>query len=170
MVADGATDWTADTLVERAFAVAAAVPDPEIPVLTLADLGVLRGVARRGDAIVVALTPTYTGCPATAAIQLAVEVALADAGIAGARVETVLSPAWTTDDMTQAGRDKLRAYGIAPPGKGSPAMLFADEEVACPRCGSMHTTRVSEFGSTACKALWRCEDCREPFDYFKCHR
>ena len=159
-----------DPDIARAHAIAAAVLDPEIPVLTLADLGVLRGVTRRGGRIVVALTPTYTGCPATAAIQLAVEMALLDAGVTGARVETVLSPPWTTDDLTDAGRAKLKAYGIAPPGRGSPAMLFADETVACPQCESTHTTRISEFGSTACKALWRCEDCREPFDYFKCHR
>ncbi len=158
------------TDLERARAVAAAVLDPEIPVLTLADLGVLRGVVRRGDTIVVSLTPTYTGCPATAAIRLAVEIALVEAGIENARIETVLSPPWTTDDITDAGRAKLKAYGIAPPGRGSPQMLFADEEVACPQCGSVHTTRISEFGSTACKALWRCEACREPFDYFKCHR
>ena len=130
----------------------------------------MRGVARRGDTIIVSLTPTYTGCPATAAIQLAVEIALVEAGIENARVETVLSPPWTTDDITDAGRAKLKAYGIAPPGKGSPAMLFEDEQVECPQCGSTHTTRISEFGSTACKALWRCETCREPFDYFKCHR
>ena len=154
----------------RAYDVAAAVLDPEIPVLTLADLGVMRGVVRRGDFLVVSLTPTYTGCPATAAIQLAVEMALAEAGLANARVETVLSPPWTTDDITAAGRANLKAYGIAPPGKGSPAMLFADETVECPQCGSTQTTRISEFGSTACKALWRCEACREPFDYFKCHR
>ena len=158
-----------DADLVRAHAAAAAVLDPEIPVLTLADLGVLRGVTRRGRQVVVALTPTYTGCPATAAIQLAVEIALVEAGIVNARVETVLSPAWTTDDITEAGRRKLRDYGIAPPGKGSPANLFADEQVECPRCGSHKTIRVSEFGSTACKALWRCENCREPFDYFKCH-
>jgi len=159
-----------DLDVARAQEIAAAVPDPEIPVITLADLGVLRGVARRDGQIVVSLTPTYTGCPATAAIQLAVETALLDAGIENASIETVLSPAWSTDDITDAGRAKLKAYGIAPPGKGSPAMLFADEIVACPRCNSTRTAKISEFGSTACKALWRCEDCREPFDYFKCHR
>lgn len=159
-----------DADLERAYRAAADVPDPEIPVLTLVDLGVLRSVSRRGGEIVVALSPTYTGCPATAAIILAVEIALIDAGLANARVETVLSPAWTTDDITEAGRAKLKDYGIAPPGKGSPALMFTDERVACPRCGSEHTSRISEFGSTACKALWRCDDCREPFDYFKCHR
>jgi ring-1,2-phenylacetyl-CoA epoxidase subunit PaaD len=159
-----------DADVERARSVAAAVPDPEIPVLTLEDLGVLRRVYRTAAGIVVEVTPTYTGCPATAAIMLSVEAALADVGVRNASVRSVLSPAWSTDDITEAGRTKLKAYGIAPPGKGSPAMLFADEQVACPKCGSQHTTRVSEFGSTPCKAHWRCDDCREPFDYFKCHR
>jgi ring-1,2-phenylacetyl-CoA epoxidase subunit PaaD len=159
-----------DADLQRARAIAAAVLDPEVPVITLEELGVLRSVARRGERIVVTLTPTYTGCPATAAIQLAVEVALMGAGIHGARVETVLSPAWTTDDISESGRAKLLAYGIAPPNKTKPNGLFEDDVVGCPKCGSQHTTKVSEFGSTACKALWRCEDCREPFDYFKCHR
>jgi ring-1,2-phenylacetyl-CoA epoxidase subunit PaaD len=153
----------------RAHAVAAAVVDPEIPVLTLEDLGVLRGVERRGEAIVVKLTPTYTGCPATLAIQLAVEAALTEAGLSGARVETVLAPPWSTDDISEEGRRKLKDYGIAPPARGAGARsLFAQEIVACPKCGSTATTRISEFGSTACKALWRCEACAEPFDYFKC--
>ncbi len=169
MVAD-APHETTDIEVARAYAAAAAVLDPEIPVLNLVDLGVLRRVERRSGSIVVSLSPTYTGCPATAAIQLAVACALIDAGIAGARTELVLSPAWTTDDITAAGRAKLKAYGIAPPGKGSPAMLFADEQVACPHCGSWQTSRISQFGSTPCKAQWRCDQCREPFDYFKCHR
>jgi ring-1,2-phenylacetyl-CoA epoxidase subunit PaaD len=155
--------------LERAHAAAAAVLDPEIPVLTLADLGVLRGVERRGDAIIVKLTPTYTGCPATLAIQLAVEAALAEAGLTAARVDIVLAPAWSTDDITEDGRRKLRDYGIAPPARGAAARsLFAEETVACPKCGSTDTSRISEFGSTACKALWRCEACAEPFDYFKC--
>ena len=158
-----------DLALERALAVAEAVVDPEIPVLTLADLGVVRGAARRDGAIVVRLTPTYTGCPATHAIQLAVEAALANAGLAGSRVETVLSPPWSTDDITEAGRAKLIAYGIAPPARGAGARgLFAVETVACPKCGSIATEKLNEFGSTACKALWRCATCREPFDYFKC--
>lgn len=159
-----------DAEVARAEKIAAAVLDPEVPVLTLEDLGVLRGVRRRDGQIVVSLTPTYTGCPATAVIQFNVETELLAAGIRNARVETVLSPAWTTDDITATGRAKLKAYGIAPPGKGTPAMLFTDEQVSCPRCHSIHTKKISDFGSTACKAQWRCEDCREPFDYFKCHR
>ena len=164
------TEGVADMEVERARDAVSAVPDPEIPVITIADLGILRGVERRDGAIVVTLTPTYTGCPATRAIRLDVEAALAQAGIASAKVETVLSPAWSTDDITQEGKDKLRAYGIAPPAQrtGKAALLFADPTIASPRCGSTNTTRISEFGSTPCKALWRCENCREPFDVFKC--
>ncbi len=160
----------ADIEVERARSVVSAVPDPEIPVITIADLGVLRGVERRNGIVVVTLTPTYTGCPATLTIRLDVEAALAQAGIDGARVETVLSPAWSTDDITQEGSDKLRAYGIAPPARstGKAARLFADATISCPRCGSTNSTRISQFGSTPCKALWRCEACREPFDVFKC--
>ena len=158
-----------DLEIARARAVAAAVVDPEIPVLTLEDLGVLRGVERRKGRIVVKLTPTYTGCPATLAIQLATEAALTEAGFADAEVETVLSPPWSTDDITEEGRRKLKEFGIAPPARGARARsLFADETVACPRCGSTATAKISEFGSTACKALWRCESCAEPFDYFKC--
>jgi ring-1,2-phenylacetyl-CoA epoxidase subunit PaaD len=153
----------------RAHRIAAAVVDPEIPVLTLEDLGVLRGVERRRGRIIVKLTPTYTGCPATQAIKLAVEAALTEAGMAKARVETVLSPAWTTDQITEQGRRKLVAFGIAPPARGARARsLFAEEAVTCPKCGSTATAKISEFGSTACKALWRCEACAEPFDYFKC--
>jgi ring-1,2-phenylacetyl-CoA epoxidase subunit PaaD len=158
-----------DIELDAARAAAAAVLDPEIPVLTIADLGVLRGVERRDGRIVVKLTPTYTGCPATLAIRLAVEAALQGAGLADARVETLLEPAWSTDDITAEGRRKLRDYGIAPPAaKAAHRALFGEEVVACPRCGSTATSRISEFGSTACKALWRCEACREPFDYFKC--
>lgn len=155
----------------RAWDAAATVCDPEIPVLTIADLGVLREVSVGDDGVVeVAITPTYSGCPAMHMIALEVENALARAGIADARVRTVLSPAWTTDWMSEAGRRKLRDYGIAPPAHGaSRAALFADDTVACPRCGSSDTERLAEFGSTACKALWRCRTCREPFDHFKCH-
>jgi ring-1,2-phenylacetyl-CoA epoxidase subunit PaaD len=153
----------------RAEAAAASVVDPEIPVLTIEDLGVLRGVERREGRIVVKLTPTYSGCPAYRAIEIAVEQALLHTGVNNALVETVLSPPWTTDDMTDAGRRKLAQFGIAPPNRG-PAhnRLFGTDEVTCPRCGSRHTSRISEFGSTPCKALWRCDACLEPFDYFKC--
>ena len=161
-----------DLELALALDVVRVVPDPEIPVVTLEDLGILRGVERQGAAIVVRITPTYTGCPATLAIRLAVETALLEAGFTTARVETVLSPPWTNDDITEDGRRRLQAYGIAPPGRRRSGRketgLFAEETVTCPRCNSTATTRISEFGSTACKALWRCETCREPFDYFKC--
>ena len=158
-----------DTELQRAHAAAAGVLDPEIPVLTIADLGVLRRVRCEAGQIIVEITPTYTGCPATSAIHLAVEAALLEAGIAEARVVQVLAPPWSTDDITDEGRRKLLAYGIAPPrSRGKGALLFGEDVVACPRCGSKNTSRISEFGSTACKALWRCEACLEPFDYFKC--
>lgn len=164
----GATSVT-DAQTERALAIVSAVPDPEIPAVTIADLGILRAVDLRNGGIVVTLTPTYSGCPATLAIQLSVEMALLDAGICDATVKTVLSPAWSTDDITEQGRAKLTAIGIAPPArKAGKRALFSEDTVACPRCGSMKTSRISEFGATACKALWRCEACREPFDYFKC--
>ncbi|NOU08034.1 MAG: phenylacetate-CoA oxygenase subunit PaaJ [Hyphomicrobiaceae bacterium] len=163
-----ATDTDVDRELARALVVAGDVPDPEIPVVTLLDLGVLRGVERRDGIIVVKLTPTYTGCPATVAIRLMVETALMDAGFGCARVETVLSPAWTTDDITERGRERLKEFGIAPPENGARLTLFGSETVTCPRCASTVTEKISEFGSTACKALWRCTSCREPFDYFKC--
>ena len=157
------------SLRERALEAAASVVDPEIPVLTIADLGVLRDVSETGDGVEVLITPTYSGCAAMGVIAMEVELALSRAGIPG-RVRTVLSPAWTTDWMTQDGRRKLLDYGIAPPVPGSGRRaLFGVDTVACPRCGSDHTEVVAEFGSTSCKALWRCLACREPFDYFKCH-
>lgn len=145
---------------ERALAVLNEVVDPEIPVLTIADLGILRDVAVDGDTVEVAITPTYSGCPAMHAITLDVETALARAGIK-ARVRTVLSPAWTTDWMSEAAKQKLAAFGIAPPERGA--------RPKCPVCGSEDTEQISAFGSTPCKALHRCHACREPFDAFKCH-
>jgi ring-1,2-phenylacetyl-CoA epoxidase subunit PaaD len=159
-----------DDLLARARAAVEQVCDPEIPVLTIADLGVLRTIETVADgAIEVTITPTYSGCPAMDVIGFEVRAALMKAGIEDARVRQVLSPAWTTDWMSEAGKAKLRAYGIAPPvSRASRRALFGEESVACPRCGSQDTEKVSEFGSTACKALWRCTSCREPFDYFKC--
>lgn len=152
----------------RAWRAAAAVPDPEVPCVTVADLGILRGVDLDDGVAVARVTPTYSGCPAVLAIELAIEVALRDAGF-DARIERVLSPAWTTDWITDAGREKLRAFGIAPPeGPSGKAALFSSPEVTCPRCGSRDTARISEFGSTACKAQYQCRACAEPFDYFKC--
>lgn len=165
------TATIASDLYQRAWDAAATVTDPEIPVLTIVDLGVLRDIEVGADGSVeVAITPTYSGCPAMNVIAFEIELALARAGLPGARVRTVLSPAWTTDWMTEDGRRKLREYGIAPPAPGAGrAALFGVESVPCPLCGSTDTERLSEFGSTACKALWRCRACREPFDYFKCH-
>jgi ring-1,2-phenylacetyl-CoA epoxidase subunit PaaD len=152
---------------DAAWAAAAAVPDPEVPCVTVADLGILRWVRMDGTTAVAGVTPTYSGCPATLAIELAVEAALRDAGF-DARIERVLTPAWTTDWITAEGRAKLAEYGIAPPVDGGKATLFGAVAVSCPRCGSGDTERLSEFGSTACKAQYRCLSCREPFDYFKC--
>jgi ring-1,2-phenylacetyl-CoA epoxidase subunit PaaD len=157
-------------LQKRAWDVAAQVVDPEIPVLTIADLGVLRGVAVIDGRVEVAITPTYSGCPAMNMITLEIELALEREGIGNSKVRTVLSPAWTTDWMSDDGRRKLREYGIAPPQAGSGRRaLFGEQQVTCPQCGSDDTGVLSEFGSTSCKALWRCRSCREPFDYFKCH-
>ena len=157
-------------LRRRAWDAAARVVDPEIPVLTIADLGVLREVSVSNGHVEVAITPTYSGCPAMNMIALEIELALERAGIRRPTIGTVLSPAWTTDWMSEDGRNKLRAYGIAPPqASSSRRALFGEQEVACPQCGSTNTEVLSEFGSTSCKALWRCKSCREPFDYFKCH-
>jgi ring-1,2-phenylacetyl-CoA epoxidase subunit PaaD len=172
-VAAPVADLPSEALKRRAYEAVAAVCDPEIPVLSIADLGVLRGVELSEDgAVEVTITPTYSGCPAMNMIALEIDVALAKAGIERARVRTVLSPAWTTDWMTEEGKAKLRTYGIAPPqgraGRGGRGALFSVEQVTCPHCGSGDTEKLAEFGSTACKALWRCRECREPFDYFKC--
>ena len=157
-------------LRRRAWNAAAGVVDPEIPVLTIADLGVLREVEVRNGRVEVAITPTYSGCPAMNMIALEIELALEREGFRRPKIRTVLSPAWTTDWMSDDGRRKLREYGIAPPQAGSGRRaLFGEQQVACPQCGSENTEVLSEFGSTSCKALWRCKNCREPFDYFKCH-
>ena len=142
--------------VERIASVLASVPDPEIPVVSVVDLGIIRSV--EPDRVVV--TPTYTGCPATEVIERDIRDALDAAGYRDVRIETALAPPWTTDWITPEGREKLRAYGIAPPARGA---------VECPQCGSAETEEISRFGSTPCKALWRCRSCAEPFDLFKCH-
>jgi ring-1,2-phenylacetyl-CoA epoxidase subunit PaaD len=164
-----------DETLARVWSVLEAVPDPEIPVVSIRELGILRDV--RFDAqgvLVVAITPTYSGCPAVAQIAEDIALALDRAGFGAHRIDTVLAPAWTTDWIDDDARDKLRRYGIAPPGGASasteqPVRLVRPvrEVIACPRCGSAHTERLAQFGSTACKALYRCLDCREPFDYFK---
>ena len=149
----------------------ATVLDPEIPVLSIVDLGIVREVRREGDGrLRVAITPTYSGCPATEVIRKLVRSALDAGGYADAILEEALSPPWTSDWLTPAGREKLRAFGIAPPEETvtSPRQILRTPAVSCPRCGSRDTARVSEFGSTPCKAHYRCSACAEPFDYFKC--
>jgi ring-1,2-phenylacetyl-CoA epoxidase subunit PaaD len=143
------------------------VLDPEVPVLTIADLGVLRSVRHEGDEVVVAITPTYSGCPAMDVIRHEVELTLQALHVNG-RVETVLSPAWTTDWMSEEGKAKLAEYGIAPPtGRRAAGPVLLSLTIRCPLCGSPDTTELSHFGSTSCKSLWRCNACREPFDHFK---
>jgi ring-1,2-phenylacetyl-CoA epoxidase subunit PaaD len=149
------------------------VTDPEIPVLSIADLGIVREVRVADDGLLeVVITPTYSGCPAMDVIGVEIRAALQAAGFEEVRVLTVLSPAWTTDWLTEQGRAKLRAYGIAPPVEASldkKALTGERRALACPHCGSEDTEMISQFGSTACKALFRCHQCLEPFDYFKCH-
>lgn len=150
------------------MAALADVPDPEIPAVTLIDLGIIRGLQADPPALLV--TPTYTGCPATLVIEQMVRAALDRAGFADLPIRTILSPAWTTDWITEKGRGDLLAYGIAPPPRGAPSRsLRGGDIVECPQCGSSDTTEVSRFGSTPCKAQWRCKACLEPFDRFKCH-
>jgi len=145
------------------------VPDPEIPVLTIADLGIVRDVTV-DKTIVVDVTPTYSGCPATEVIEQSVVDTLHAHGIENVEIRRVLSPPWTTDWITEDGRNKLREYGIAPPAAGGTKreLLHGKRAIACPRCASQNTQVVSEFGSTACKASYQCSDCLEPFEYFKC--
>lgn len=145
------------------------LPDPEIPVLTITDLGIVRGVDV-DDAVHVRLAPTYSGCPATEAIEQSVIEALEARGVGEIRVERVLSPPWSSEWISPAGLRKLKAYGIAPPEPGASKreLLTGRREIACPRCDSVDTVRVSEYGSTPCKAAYRCKSCLEPFEYFKC--
>ena len=157
----------------RAWEILAGVADPEIPVVSVVDLGIVREVRAEGAALEITVTPTYSGCPATQVIEASIRRALADAGL-DATVRTSLAPAWTTDWMTAAGREKLARFGIAPPGARAadapvPVRFLRTTlaTVACPQCRATDTERLSEFGSTACKALYRCRACREPFDYFK---
>jgi len=160
--------------IEAAWAALEELTDPEIPVISLRELGILRDVRQGADGLEVVITPTYSGCPAMGQIEDDVKATLANAGIA-ARVVTQLAPAWTTDWMSEEGKEKLRAYGIAPPHQtpaGSNVVRFIAkpakaETVPCPLCGSANTVESSHFGSTACKALYKCLDCQEPFDYFK---
>lgn len=145
------------------------VPDPEIPVVSVIDLGMIRGVNVAESGVEVEVSPTYSGCPATEVIEDSVVAKLRGKGLPNVSVKRVLSPPWTTDWITAAGKAKLREYGIAPPvGSASKRELMGKPDIHCPQCGSAHTTVVSEFGSTACKASYKCIDCLEPFEYFKC--
>ena len=158
----------------------ASVPDPEIPVVSIVDLGIVRALARDGDGIAVTVTPTYSGCPATELITTSILEALARAGFPDARVDIALSPPWSTDWIGEDARRRLKDYGIAPPGSAIRGTSIVDVRglsplrrkstvVPCPRCGSQRTSVTAQFGSTACKARYRCDDCLEPFDYFKPH-
>lgn len=144
-----------------------AVCDPEIPVLSILDLGIVRGIHINGQQVEVMITPTYSGCPAMDMISMHIKLALIESGYQHIKVTAVLAPAWTTEWMSDAGKEKLKAYGIAPPVFRS--ALEGEATVECPQCHSSNTRLISEFGSTACKALYQCHDCKEPFDYFKCH-
>lgn len=159
--------------VDAIWEILKTIPDPEVPVLSIIDLGIVRDVLLHDDIAEVIITPTYSGCPAMDVISMNIRMVLIENGYKNVKITTVLSPAWTTDWMSEEGKRKLKDYGIAPPNPKQQVCdndLFAPQEaVQCPRCNSYHTHRVSEFGSTACKALYQCDDCKESFDYFKCH-
>jgi ring-1,2-phenylacetyl-CoA epoxidase subunit PaaD len=149
-----------------------AVKDPEIPVLSVLDMGIIRAVEVEDDRIGIVITPTYSGCPAMDVIAMDIRLKLIEKGHRNITIKQQLSPAWTTDWMSEPGRQKLKAFGIAPPNP-KPQLcdndLFREEAVQCPRCNSWHTELISQFASTACKSIYRCLDCKEPFDHFKCH-
>jgi ring-1,2-phenylacetyl-CoA epoxidase subunit PaaD len=158
---------------QEIWAVLARVNDPEIPVLSVTDLGIVRDVKLLEGGIEVVITPTYSGCPAMDMIAVNIKAGLQAEGIDNVTIKSILSPAWTTDWMTEEGKQKLKKYGIAPPVEENPdkMTLFAPQPaIECPRCNSLNTKLLSQFGSTACKAMYQCQDCKEPFDYFKCHR
>lgn len=149
------------------------VNDPEVPVLSVTDLGIIRDVKINDNEIEVVITPTYSGCPAMDVVSMNIRLVLLQYGFRNVKVTTVLSPAWTTDWMSEHGKEKLKAFGIAPPTAKQQVchteLFHEGEAIQCPRCNSYNTRLISQFGSTACKALYACEDCKEPFDYFKCH-
>ena len=149
------------------------INDPEVPVLSIIDLGIVRDVKMNDEELEVIITPTYTGCPAMDMITTTIKIQLATLGFKKVKDTQALSPAWTTEWMSEEGKRKLKEYGIAPPNPKQQVcdqkLFAAAEAVQCPQCNSYHTHRISEFGSTACKALYQCDDCKEPFDYFKCH-
>ena len=170
-----------EAITRQVWQILATVNDPEVPVLSVIDLGIVRNVFIENedtsdsavDKIIVTITPTYSGCPAMDVISMQIRIALLQNGFKNIQINSVLSPAWTTEWMTEAGKNKLKAYGIAPPNPQQSVCSIqpfqAQEAIQCPRCNSYHTEMISQFGSTACKALYRCLDCKEPFDYFKCH-
>jgi ring-1,2-phenylacetyl-CoA epoxidase subunit PaaD len=164
---------TTTPTLEEAIAVLDTVCDPEIPVLTIRDLGILRDVKMLDSGhLEVTITPTYSGCPAMNAIEINIRAALQEAGFEAIKIKTVLSPAWTTEWLTPEGREKLRQFGIAPPESAEAdkkALMGEKRILACPFCGSVKTEMIAQFASTSCKAMFRCLDCLEPFDYFKCH-
>ncbi len=151
---------------EAVFSLLEEVCDPEIPVLSILDLGIVRDVKMNDDEVEVIITPTYSGCPAMDAISMDIRFKLIEHGYKKIKITSVLMPVWTTDWMTETGKEKLKAYGIAPPKR---SFNDEDEMPSCPQCKSANTKLLSQFGSTACKALYQCNDCKEPFDYFKCH-
>lgn len=161
-----------DTVKQKILSILESVKDPEVPVLSVIDLGIIRDI-KINESIEVVITPTYSGCPAMDTISMDIRMVLLQHGYNKIKITTVLSPAWTTDWMSEQGKEKLRAYGIAPPTVNQQVChteLFHDgEAIQCPLCNSYHTRLVSQFGSTACKALYQCLECQEPFDYFKCH-
>ena len=147
------------------------IPDPEIPVINIVELGVIRKINIQGNAVEIELTPTYSGCPAMKQMEDDIVATLTQKGIAQVSIKTIYTPAWTTDWINEEAKEKLRKYGIAPPQEITSDKSFITgktKQIKCPRCGSLNTELVSQFGSTACKALYRCKDCLEPFDYFKC--
>jgi ring-1,2-phenylacetyl-CoA epoxidase subunit PaaD len=151
---------------EKIWEILSTVTDPEVPVLTILDLGIVRDVVVTNDAVEVVITPTYTGCPAMDMISTNIRIALAEHRVNNVKIISILFPAWTTDWMSEAGKQKLKTYGIAAPNKN---FEIPEDGVECPLCNSINTRLISQFGSTACKALYQCNDCKEPFDYFKCH-
>ena len=181
MVADAVTQVRGDSpvaarsvIVESAWAALRDVPDPELPIVSIVELGIVRGIDHVDGTLEVRVTPTYSGCPATAMIESGIREALRALDVGEVSIETRLSPPWTTDWIAPEAKDKLRAFGVAPPGVAAPRVDVAGisplrrrADVACPRCGSSATSLVAQFGSTACKALYRCRACDEPFDYFK---
>jgi ring-1,2-phenylacetyl-CoA epoxidase subunit PaaD len=157
---------------EQIWSILEEVKDPEVPVLSVVDLGIIRSVYIADEIIRIVITPTYSGCPAMDTIRMDIRLKLLEKGFKKIDISQSLSPAWTTDWMSASGKEKLKAYGIAPPHAKQQVChdeLFSDEAIACPKCGSWHTEMISRFGSTACKSMYRCLDCMEAFDYFKCH-